>query len=141
MLGFSFPLSSFVADDLEIDGNSIRNIVIRAPSDVSERFLQIFNSKPRVQMTQMHLLVLFQSVSVESSSGSGTLAGLSEDSQDDIILYGAIGGGVILFFILVGIITRSSKEVFEFDEEKAESAIEIDDQEEVDEFDDLFDDN
>tara|TARA_B100000003_G_C10917804_1_gene366043 strand:- start:332 stop:1423 length:1092 start_codon:yes stop_codon:yes gene_type:complete len=142
MLGFSFPLSSFVADDLEIDGNSIRNIVIRAPSDVSEKistniqFEATSTNDPDAPASAISI-----PVSVESSSSSGTLTGLSEDSQDDIILYGAIGGGVILFFILVGIITRSvKKKSSNSDEEKAESAIEIDDQEEVDEFDDLFDD-
>ena len=36
-LGFSFPLSSFVADDLAIGGTSIREIVIRAPSEVSDK--------------------------------------------------------------------------------------------------------
>ena len=109
-LGFSFPLSSFVADDLPIDGTSIREIVIRAPSDVSEKistniqFEASSTNDPDAPVSAISI-----PVSVEPSSSSGTLTGLSEDSQDDMILYGAIGGGVILFFILVGIITRSIK--------------------------------
>ena len=81
---------------------------------------------------------------MEPSSGSGTLTGLSEDSQDDVILYGAIGGGVILFFILVGIVTRSIKKKSNVEGDSLGQAIEIDDEVETevfgDELDDLFDD-
>ncbi|MBL6891735.1 MAG: hypothetical protein ISR22_06795, partial [Candidatus Poseidoniaceae archaeon] len=83
-------------------------------------------------------------VSVESSSSSGTLTGLSEDSQDDIILYGAIGGGVILFFILVGIITRSIKKKPSKEGESFEETIDLNEEDEGeslgDDLDDLFDD-
>ncbi len=144
-LGFSFPLSSFVADDLPIDGTSIREIVIRAPSDVSDKistniqFEATSTNDPDAPVSAISI-----PVSVESSSSSGTLTGLSEDSQDDMILYGAIGGGVILFFILVGIITRSIKKKSKDEIDGNEKTIELNDEDEGeslgDDLDDLFDD-
>lgn len=144
-LGFSFPLSSFVADDLAIGGTSIREIVIRAPSEVSDKistniqFEASSDNDPDAPVSAISI-----PVSMEPSSGSGTLTGLSEDSQDDVILYGAIGGGVILFFILVGIVTRSIKKKSNVEGDSLEQAIEIDDEVETevfgDELDDLFDD-
>ncbi|MBL6891947.1 MAG: hypothetical protein ISR22_07875, partial [Candidatus Poseidoniaceae archaeon] len=77
-LGFSFPMSSFVADKLAIDGTSQRNIVIRAPSDVSEKistnvqFEASSTNDPDAPVSAISI-----PVSVESSSSSGTLTGLS----------------------------------------------------------------
>lgn len=144
-LGFIFPQSYFVADKLIIDGSSNRNIVIMAPSDVSEKistniqFEASSTNDPDAPVSAISI-----PVTVESSSSSSTLTGLSEDSQDDLILYGAIGGGVILFFMLVGIITRSIKNKSGPKSEGTEQAIEISDEDEgenfVDDLDDLFDD-
>ncbi len=142
-LGFSFPMSSFVAEDLAIDATSpVREIVVRAPSEVSEKintniqFEASSSNDPDAPVSEISI-----PLAVETSSSSGTFTGLSENSQDDFILYGAIGGGVILFFILVGIITRSiKKKSNKTDDQNTESAIELEDKDEGDEFDDLFDD-
>ena len=145
-LGFSFPMSSFVAEDLAIDATSpVREILLRAPSDVSEKistnvqFEASSTNDPDAPVSAISI-----PVSVESSSSSGTLTGLSEDSQDDIILYGAIGGGVILFFILVGIITRSIKNKPGKEGESFEETIDLNEEDEGeslgDDLDDLFDD-
>ena len=145
-LGFSFPMSSFVAEDLAIDATSpVREILLRAPSDVSEKistnvqFEASSTNDPDAPVSAISI-----PVSVESSSSSGTLTGLSEDSQDDIILYGAIGGGVILFFILVGIITRSIKKKPSKEGESFEETIDLNEEDEGeplgDDLDDLFDD-
>ena len=145
-LGFSFPMSSFVAETLAIDATSpVREIVVRAPSDVSEKI----NTNIQFEASSTNDLDAPVSeisipLAVESSSSSGTLTGLSEDSQDDFILYGAIGGGVILFFILVGIITRSIKKKPSKEVESSEDTIDINEEDEGeslgDDLDDLFDD-
>ena len=61
-----------------------------------------------------------------------------------MILYGAIGGGVILFFILVGIITRSIKKKPSAESGGVEQAIDLTEEDEggiiTDELDDLFED-
>ena len=55
------------------------------------------------------------------------------------MLYGAIAGGVILLFLLLGIVSRSIRK--RANKETAEQpAIELDDEPEQDEFDDLFSD-
>ena len=55
------------------------------------------------------------------------------------MLYGAIAGGVILLFLLLGIVSRSIRK--RASKETAEQpAIELDDEPEQDEFDDLFSD-
>ena len=145
-LGFSFPMSSFVAETLAIDATSpVREIVVRAPSDVSEKI----NTNIQFEASSTNDLDAPVSeisipLAVESSSSSGTLTGLSEDSQDDFILYGAIGGGVILFFILVGMITRSIKKKPSKEVESSEDTIDINEEDEGeslgDDLDDLFDD-
>ncbi len=142
-LGFSFPMSSFVAESLAIDATSpVREIVVRAPSEVLEKIntnIQ-FEAKSTNDL-DAPVSEISIPLAVETSSSSGTFTGLSENSQDDFILYGAIGGGVILFFILVGIITRSVKKKSSSPvESDGEPAIEIGDQDEGDELDDLFDD-
>ena len=145
-LGFSFPMSSFVAETLAIDATSpVREIVVRAPSDVSEKI----NTNIQFEASSTNDLDAPVSeisipLAVESSSSSGTLTGLSEDSQDDFILYGAIGGGVILFFILVGMITRSIKKKPSKEGESSEDTIDLNEEDEGeslgDDLDDLFDD-
>lgn len=145
-LGFSFPMSSFVAETLAIDATSpVREIVVRASSDVSEKintniqFEASSTNDPDAPVSEISI-----PLAVESSSSSGTLTGLSEDSQDDFILYGAIGGGVILFFILVGMITRSIKNKPGKEGEISEDTIDLNDEDEGeslgDDLDDLFDD-
>ena len=83
-------------------------------------------------------------VTVESSQSSGSLtSGISEVGEDDLILYGAIAGGVILLFILLGVVSRSIKKKNVEQNVEQEAAIELDDSEapvQADEFDDLFDD-
>ena len=142
-LGFTFPESSFLAESLAIDATSpVREIVIRAPVEVEDKINT--NIQFEAKSTNDNDAALGEvsiPLSVETSTSSGTLSGLSEDGQDDLILYGAIGGGVILLFILVGIISRSVKKGAK-DTTDLSKAIEIDDQEEpqIDDLDNLFDD-
>ncbi len=83
-------------------------------------------------------------VSVQSSQSSGSLtSGISEVGEDDLILYGAIAGGVILLFLLLGVASRSIKKKNAKQNAEQAAAIELDEPEapvDKDEFDDLFDD-
>ena len=83
-------------------------------------------------------------VTVESSQSSGSLtSGISEVGEDDLILYGAIAGGVILLFLLLGVVSRSIKKKNAKQNLEQEAAIELDELEAPvprDEFDDLFSD-
>ena len=141
--GFLFIGSEFVAEQLAAGATSaLREFKGLAPSDadgdinVDLQFRASSSNDPSAEFSETII-----PVTVESSKSSGSLTdGISEVGQDDMILYGAIAGGVILLLLLLGVVRRSvnKKKVKQVDEA---TPIELDDEEqEVDEFDDLFDD-
>ena len=144
--GFTFIGSEFVAEDLAMGATStMREIKMLAPSDVDSnsnfdlRFQASSTNDPDAPLSETVI-----PVSVESSQSSGSLtSGISEVGEDDLILYGAIAGGVILLFILLGVVSRSIKKKNVEQNVEQEAPIELDDSEapvQADEFDDLFDD-
>ncbi|MBQ59539.1 MAG: hypothetical protein CMA66_03205, partial [Euryarchaeota archaeon] len=141
--GFSFIGSEFVAEQLAMGAtSSLREIKMLAPSDadgnlnVDLQFRASSTNDLSAEFSETNI-----PVTVESSKSSTSLTdGISEVGQDDMILYGAIAGGVILLLLLLGVVRRSvkKKKVKQVDEA---TPIELEDEEqEVDEFDDLFDD-
>ncbi|DAC29986.1 MAG TPA: hypothetical protein HA327_03830 [Candidatus Poseidoniaceae archaeon] len=139
--GFSFIGSEFVAEDLAMGATStMREIKILAPDDLDTttnfdfQFQASSTNDANADLSETMI-----PVSVESTQSSGTLTGgISEVGEDDLMLYGAIAGGIILFLLLIGIVSRSirkraAKKVTE------EPTIELDEPEQ-DEFDDLFSD-
>ena len=140
--GFSFIGSEFVADDLAMGATSpMREIKILAPSDLPDTTNFDFQFQASsTNDANADLSETLIPVSVESSQSSGALTGgISEVGEDDLMLYGAIAGGVILLFLLLGIVSRSIRK--RSNKKTAEQpAIELDDEPEKDEFDDLFSD-
>tara|TARA_B100000945_G_C20406445_1_gene610294 strand:- start:576 stop:1634 length:1059 start_codon:yes stop_codon:yes gene_type:complete len=142
--GFSFIGSEFVAEDLAMGATETREIKMLAPSDIDSNLnvdLQFQASSTNDANADLSEISI--PVSVESSQSSVSLTdGISEVGEDDLMLYGAIGGGVILLFLLLGIVSRSIKKK-NAKKNLDQPAIELDDSEQVvekDEFDDLFDD-
>jgi|TARA_B100001996_G_scaffold367244_1_gene338702 hypothetical protein len=144
--GFSFIGSEFVAEQLVMGAtSSLREIKILAPSDtdgnlnVDLQFRASSTNDPNAELSETTI-----PVTVESSKSSDSLTdGISEVGQDDMILYGAIAGGVILLLLLLGLVGRSvkKKKAKQVDEATPiELDTDDDDDQEVDEFDDLFDD-
>ncbi|MDG1548492.1 MAG: hypothetical protein P8Q94_00430 [Candidatus Poseidoniaceae archaeon] len=140
--GFSFFGSESVAEQLAAGATSSnKQFRILAPSDADGdltfdlQFKASSTNDPSAEFSETNI-----PVTVESSESSGSLtSGISEVGQDDIILYGAIAGGLILLLLLLGVVRRSvkNKKVKQVDEA---TPIELDDDDqEVDEFDDLFD--
>ena len=131
-----------MADDLAMGATSpMREIKILAPSDLSATTNFDFQFQASsTNDANADLSETLIPVSVESSQSSGTLTGgISEVGEDDLMLYGAIAGGVILLFLLLGIVSRSIRK--RSNKKTAEQpAIELDDEPEKDEFDDLFSD-
>ena len=119
----------------------MREIKILAPSDLSDTTNFDFQFQASsTNDANADLSETLIPVSVESSQSSGTLTGgISEVGEDDLMLYGAIAGGVILLFLLLGIVSRSIRKRGNKKTAK-EPAIELDDEPEQDEFDDLFSD-
>ncbi len=144
--GFSFIGSEFVAEDLAIgETSTLKEIKILAPSDIDStanfelQFQASSTNDPSAPISETVI-----PVSVESSKSSGSLTGgISEVGEDDLILYGAIAGGVILLFLLLGVVSRSIKKKNAKKNAEQQAAIELDEPEtpnQNDEFDDLFDD-
>ena len=142
--GFSFIGSEFVAEDLAMGATETREIKLLAPSDIDSNLnvdLQFQASSTNDANADLSEISI--PVSVESSESSVSLTdGISEVGEDDLMLYGAIAGGIILLFLLLGIVSRSIKKK-KAKKNADQPAIELDDSEQVvekDEFDDLFDD-
>lgn len=144
--GFSFIGSEFFAEDLAMGFTSEqKEMKILAPSDIDStlnfdlRFQASSTNDPDAPLSETVV-----PVSVQSSQSSGSLTeGISEVGEDDLILYGAIAGGVILLILLLGVVSRSVKKKNAKQNAEQEAAIELDDQEtpsQHDEFDDLFND-
>ena len=107
--GFSFIGSEFVAEQLVAGATSaLREIKILAPSDADGDInvdLQFRASSTNDQSAEFSETIV--PVIVESSKSSASLTdGISEVGQDDMILYGAIAGGVILLLLLLGVVRR-----------------------------------
>ncbi|DAC51621.1 MAG TPA: hypothetical protein HA359_06695 [Candidatus Poseidoniaceae archaeon] len=142
--GFSFIGSEFVAEDLAMGATESREIKMLAPSDIDSNLnVDLLFQASSTNDANADLSEISIPVSVESSESSVSLTdGISEVGEDDLILYGAIGGGVILLFLLMGVVSRSIKKK-NAKKNADQPAIELDDSEQVvekDEFDDLFDD-
>ncbi len=144
--GFSFPLGSFVAEDVAAGGvSSLREISITAPSEVTKevRVQMIIraesNNDANAEFSEIAITIV-----IEKPSDISGLGGLDEMSTGDMKKYGAIiGAGILGIFMLVlvlKVIGRRSSEVstpqtIELPEIEEESNIIADD---FDEFDDLF---
>tara|TARA_B100001287_G_scaffold276291_1_gene286598 strand:+ start:1800 stop:2897 length:1098 start_codon:yes stop_codon:yes gene_type:complete len=108
--GFSFPEGSFVAETVMVEGTSAeRTIVLRTPSEVTEevRMQVVFEATSTNDGTadpmQSTVTVVVQASTTNAALVGG---GLEELSQDQIQLYAAIGGGVIVFFLLIFVVGR-----------------------------------
>lgn len=148
--GFSFPLGSFVAEDVEAGSvSSLREISITAPSEITKEIrVQVIiraesNNDDNAEFSEISITIV-----IEKPSELSGLGGLDEMSTGDIKKYGAIlGAGILGIFILVlalKVVGRRSAEVaiprtIELPDIEKESDV-VDDLDEFDEFDDLFSD-
>ena len=144
--GFGFIGSEFLSEELAMgETSSMQELKLLAPNDIDStanfdlRFQASSTNDPNAPLSEKAI-----PVSVESSQSSGSLtSGISEVGEDDLILYGAIAGGVILLFLLLGVVSRSIKKKNAKQNLEQEAAIELDEPEAPvprDEFDDLFSD-
>ncbi|DAC36798.1 MAG TPA: hypothetical protein HA286_02905, partial [Candidatus Poseidoniaceae archaeon] len=150
--GFSFPEGSFVAETVMVEGTSAeRTIVLRTPSEISEEVrVQVVFEATSTNDASADPMQSTVSVVVQATASNSALGGgLEELSQDQIQLYAGIGGGVVVFFLLilvVGRLVRRSKgpeleEVTDIDEPMMPvAAAPVAQAAPVDEFDGMFDD-
>ena len=156
--GFSFPQTSFVKEEVMVNGqSSVRQIDFRTPSgleDDLEITVVLEASSGNDDLADTDRVTINLLVEPESTSVGGVDISLSSVSTNDLIMYGYIGGAFLLFIFLLLIITRIGKRR----RQKAELAYDVEDEEDVsyqtetivedefeefdefDEFDDMFSD-
>lgn len=146
--GFSFPLGSFVAEDVAAGGvSSIRDLTISAPSSVTQELrVQMVVRAESANDDNAEFSEIIITLVVEKPSEISGLSGLDELSSEDMKKYGAIiGAGILGIFILVlglKVIGRRSSEdatvhVIDLPEIEEVTKPVVED---LDEFDDMFDD-
>ena len=156
--GFSFPQTSFVKEDVMVNGqSSVRQIDLRTPSELEDDLeitVVLEASSGNDALADIDRVTINLLVEPESTSVGGVDISLSSVSTNDLIMYGYIGGAFLLFIFLLLIITRIGKRR----RQKAELAYDVEDEEDVsyqtetieedefeefdefDEFDDMFSD-
>ncbi|MEJ6563041.1 MAG: hypothetical protein QNL85_04980 [Euryarchaeota archaeon] len=167
--GFSFPAGTFVSEDVSYQGtSSLRTLTVRSPADLTEevRLPVIFQAESSVDSSAPSSEITVQ-LAVEAPGQSNSLGGnLEELDKDQLLQYGAIGGGVILVLLLVVVLAKATKrssrgarpaktvhvpvaidvpeedsvEVPALDEDLDDFFSDLEDDSKPDEFDDLFDD-
>ena len=167
--GFSFPAGAFVSEDVSYQGtSSLRTLTVRSPADLTEevRLPVIFQAESSVDSSAPSSEITVQ-LAVEAPGQSNSLGGnLEELDKDQLLQYGAIGGGVILVLLLVVVLAKATKrssrgarpaktvhvpvaidvpeedsvEVPALDEDLDDFFSDLEDDSKSDEFDDLFDD-
>lgn len=146
--GFSFPLGTFVAEDVASGGvSSIRDLTVSAPSVVTKEIrVQMVIRAESTNDDSAEFSEIVITLLVEKPSEISGLGGLDEMSTGDMKKYGAIlGAGILGVFILVLVLKvvgrRSTEEatVRTIELPEVEEATKPD-VEDLDEFDDMFDD-
>jgi hypothetical protein len=146
--GFSFPLGTFIAEDVASGGvSSIRDLTVSAPSEVTKEIrVQMILRAESTNDDSAEFSEIVITLLVEKPSEISGLGGLDEMSTGDLKKYGAIiGAGILGIFILVlalKVVGRRSSEgatvrTIELPEVEEATKPDVDD---LDEFDDMFDD-
>ena len=144
-LGFVIQSGDYLAArDVQSGGISDQlSFVIRAPSEASEEIRNLIVIEASSDIDDSNDVVDFDLIVAAEKDSAGLGAGLSEVSTDDLAVYGAIGGGVLLLIFLLVILGRVSKRTSRSKVATApptEAPIEIEDEDELD-FDLDFDDD
>ena len=109
-VGFTFPGGTFVAEDVSEDGvSTVRELTVRAPSDVSEeaRYQLTFQAESgnddAAPVSESSI-----SVQLEASGTAGGLGGgLEEVDKDTLVKWGSIGAAVLFGLIFVVALART----------------------------------
>ena len=149
-IGFTFPGGTFVAEDVAEDGvSTVRELVVRAPSDVIEdaRHQIVFQAESGND-ADAPLSEVTISLQLEASSSAGGLGGgLEEVDKDTVVMYGSIAAAVLFGLIFVVALARTlrrranAKPVYVPPVEMEDESGDEDDGLDLSELDDLFSDD
>lgn len=136
-LGFVIQSGEYIqAKDVQSDGVSDQlSFIIRAPGEAATEIRNQIVIEASSNLDDSKDVVDFDLIVAAEEDSAGLGAGLSEVSTDDLAIYGAIGGGVLLLIFLLVIIGRVSKRSSQSKVATAppsEPPIEIEDEDELD---------
>jgi len=110
--GFSFPTGSFIAEDVPYQGtSSLRTLTVFSPSEIAEdiRLPVIFKAESTVDPDAPASEITVQLSMVAESQSNAFSGNLEEIDKDQLLQYGAIGGGLILVLLLVVVLAKATK--------------------------------
>ena len=110
-LGFVIQSGEYIqAKDVQSDGVSDQlSFIIRAPSEAATEIRNQIVIEASSTIDDSKDVVDFDLIVAAEEDSAGLGAGLSEVSTDDLAIYGAVGGGILLLIFLLVIIGRVSK--------------------------------
>jgi hypothetical protein len=110
--GFSFPGGTFISEDVPYQGtSSLRTLTVRSPSELTDdiRLPVLFKAESSVDTSAPSSEITVQ-LAVAAPGQSNSLGGnLEEVDKDQLLQYGAIGGGVILVLLLLVVLAKATK--------------------------------
>jgi len=110
--GFSFPAGSFIAEDVPYQGtSSLRTLTVFSPAEIAEdiRLPVIFKAESTVDPDAPASEITVQLSMVAESQSNAFSGNLEEIDKDQLLQYGAIGGGLILVLLLVVVLAKATK--------------------------------
>jgi hypothetical protein len=146
--GFSFPLGTFIAEDVASGGvSSIRDLTVSAPSEVTKEIrVQMILRAESTNDDSAEFSEIVITLLVEKPSEISGLGGLDEMSTGDLKKYGAIIGagilGILILVLALKVVGRRSSEgaivrTIELPEIEEATKPDVND---LDDLDDMFDD-
>ena len=110
--GFSFPGGTFISEDVPYQGtSSLRTLTVRSPSELTDdiRLPVLFKAESSVDTSAPSSEITVQ-LAVAAPGQSNSLGGnLEEVDKDQLLQYGAIGGGVVLVLLLLVVLAKATK--------------------------------
>ena len=110
--GFTFPSGPFVAEDVPYQGtSSLRTLTVYSPADLAEdiRLPVIFKAESTVDPDAPASEITVQLSMVAPGQSNSFSGNLEEIDKDQLLQYGAIGGGLILVLLLVVVLAKATK--------------------------------
>ena len=110
--GFSFPTGPFIAEDVPYQGtSSLRTLTVRSPAELAEDIMLpvIFQAESTVDPSAPASEITVQLSMIAPGQSNSFSGNLEEINTDQLLQYGAIGGGLILVLLLVVVLAKATK--------------------------------
>ncbi|MDA8790238.1 hypothetical protein N9N05_00050 [bacterium] len=110
--GFAFPTGPSISEVVPYQGtSSLRTLTVRSPADLAEdiRLPVIFKAESTIDPDGAASEITVQLNMVAPGQSNSFSGNLEEIDKDQLLQYGAIGGGLILVLLLVVVLAKATK--------------------------------